>query len=151
MIHVLKGEPVSETHIVGLVLEADQNTFQQKDLEVDKNRIKVTIPSLEGCLILKLWSVEIESRPQDVIDVLNIILRHFEGTDFPTFGRKVYAVKLLELPVVLKKKIESLAGWLKEGRLDALWEDYQGRRLLDREKNLITSALKRLDEYLRRR
>ncbi len=144
-IHIIRGEPKSETHLVGIILSTDRRPFRKAALiTLEGKQLSVRVPSLEALLLMKLMSLGLD-REQDIVDVINLLLERFEDLDLRSFRATAFEIKF---NWDIRSQITKLAQWLDHGDLDRIWEDYQQRKFLKREKERIKTALRELERGL---
>ncbi|HID94850.1 MAG TPA: hypothetical protein EYP53_02170 [Candidatus Latescibacteria bacterium] len=145
VIHILKGEPQSETHLVGIILSTDRRPFRRAALiTLEGKQLRVRVPSLEALLLMKLMSLGLD-REQDIVDVINLLLERFDDLNLRSFRTKAFETNF---NWDIRSQVTKLAQWLDHGELDRIWEGYQQRKFLKREKERIKTALRELERGL---
>lgn len=137
-IDVMSGQVVNESPPCAYPLSAEIGSLQRRELRLGRRTIEVTVPSVEGLLVMKLLSF----RDQDIVDLLSLLSDRLNELDIRSYRRKAMEE---DNDRRIQGNIIELASRLEEGSLDGLWQQYYAKGLLQRQKTDLKRALKKLE------
>ncbi len=137
-----------EIHIaVGDVVDVQSDSRYPLNIEPGAQRFlpdsEMPLPvfSLEGLLITKLMAL----RDNDVVDVVALLVQHFNQVDGRRFWNQVGGAGLAAL---LENRLAELVEILRSKEVDAIWWDRLGLMLDPSERRLALESLRRLQKTI---